>query len=119
MGNFIMADRETDFLFPPSMQGWLPEDHLARFVADVVDQLDLSELTRQDAGRGSQARHPAVLLGLLIYGYATVEPVFGIIKQVRGLRQFSLRGLDKVTGEWTLAILAWNVKRMNVLRLAA
>ena len=48
----------------------------------------------------------------------TVEPVFGIIKQVMGFRQFSLRGLDKVTGEWTLATLAWNVKRMNVLRMA-
>jgi transposase len=71
MGNFINADRETDYLFPPSMQDWLPEDHLARFVADVVDQLDLSELTRQYAGRGSQAHHPAVLLSLLIYGYAT------------------------------------------------
>ena len=48
----------------------------------------------------------------------TVEPVFGIIKQVMGLRQFSMRGLDKVTGEWRLATLAWNVKRMNVLRMA-
>jgi hypothetical protein len=48
----------------------------------------------------------------------TVEPVFGILKQVMGFRQFSLRGLDKVTGEWTLATLAWNVKRMNVLRMA-
>ncbi len=48
----------------------------------------------------------------------TVEPVFGIIKQVMGLRQFSMRGLDKVAGEWTLATLAWNVKRMNVLRMA-
>ena len=46
----------------------------------------------------------------------TVEPVFGILKQVMGLRQFSLRGLEKVAGEWTLATLAWNVKRMNVLR---
>jgi len=71
MGNFINADRETDYLFPPSMQDWLPENHLARFVVEVVDQLDLSELTRQYAGRGSQAHHPAVLLGLLIYGYAT------------------------------------------------
>jgi len=53
------------------MQDWLPENHLARFVVEVVDQLDLSELTRQYAGRGSQAHHPAVLLGLLIYGYAT------------------------------------------------
>jgi len=71
MANFINADRETDYLFPPSMQDWLPEDHLARFVVDVVDQLDLSELTQQYAGRGSQAHHPAVLLSLLIYGYAT------------------------------------------------
>ena len=71
MGNFLNADRDTDYLFPPSMQDWLPEDHLARFVVDVVDQLDLSDLTRQYAGRGSQAHHPAVLLNLLIYGYAT------------------------------------------------
>ncbi len=71
MGKFIIADRETDYLFPPSMQDWLPEDHLARFVVEVVDQLDLSELTLQYAGRGSQAHHPAVLLSLLIYGYAT------------------------------------------------
>jgi len=48
----------------------------------------------------------------------TVEPVFGIIKQVMGLRQFSMRGLEKVAGEWTLATLAWNVKRMNVLKRA-
>jgi hypothetical protein len=47
----------------------------------------------------------------------TVEPVFGIIKQVIGLRKFSMRGLDKVAGEWTLATLAWNMKRMNVLRM--
>ena len=47
----------------------------------------------------------------------TVEPVFGIIKSVMGFRQFSVRGLKKVTGEWTLVCLAWNVKRMAVLRL--
>lgn len=47
MANFVKADRDTDYLFPPSMQDWLPQDHLARFVVEVVDQLDLSELTRQ------------------------------------------------------------------------
>lgn len=47
----------------------------------------------------------------------TVEPVFGIIKSVMGFRQFSVRALKKVTGEWTLVCLAWNVKRMAVLRL--
>jgi len=47
----------------------------------------------------------------------TVEPVFGIIKSAMGFRQFSLRGLQKVTGEWALVCLAWNLKRMAVLRL--
>ena len=45
----------------------------------------------------------------------TVEPVFGIIKHVMGFRQFSLRGLDNVSGEWCLAIMAWNIKRMHRL----
>ena len=70
MSRFVTADRDTIYLFPPSVSDWLPEDHLARFVVEVVDQLDLSELTRQYAGRGSKAHHPAVLLSLLIYGYA-------------------------------------------------
>ena len=47
----------------------------------------------------------------------TVEPVFGIIKSIMGFRQFQLRGLTNVTNEWTLVCLAWNLKRMAVLRL--
>lgn len=46
MGNFLNADRDTDYLLPPSMKDWLPEDHLARFIVEVFDQLDLSELAR-------------------------------------------------------------------------
>ena len=46
----------------------------------------------------------------------TVEPVFGIIKSVMGFRQFLTRGLQNVQGEWTLVCLAWNLKRMAVLR---
>jgi len=45
----------------------------------------------------------------------TVEPVIGIIKEIMGFRQFSLRGLKKVTGEWCLLCLAFNLKRMHVL----
>jgi transposase/IS5 family transposase len=71
MSNFRPIDRATPFLLPPSVEDWLPKDHLARFVVDIVDQLDLSELTRQYRGRGSAAYHPSVMLGLLIYGYAT------------------------------------------------
>ena len=71
MGRFRPIDRNTDYLLPPSVQDWLPESHLARYVVDVVEGLDLSELERAYAGRGSAAYHPALLLSLLIYGYAT------------------------------------------------
>jgi len=42
----------------------------------------------------------------------TIEPILGIIKSILGFRQFSIRGLKKVTGEWPLVCLAWNLKRM-------
>lgn len=48
----------------------------------------------------------------------TVEPVFGIIKQGMGWRQMSMRGLRKAQGEWNLVTMAWNIKRMHVLRTA-
>jgi len=71
MARFVPVDRDTQFLFPPSVQEWLPEDHLARFIVDVVEQLDLSVLEESYAGRGSDAHHPAMLVALLLYGYAT------------------------------------------------
>ena len=46
------------------------------------------------------------------------EPVFGIIKSIMGFRQFSLRGLDLARGEWNLVTMAWNLKRMFVLKAA-
>ena len=64
-------NREIDYLLPPSVQDWLPESHLARYVVEVVEGLDLSKLESVYAGRGSAAYHPAMLLSLLIYGYAT------------------------------------------------
>ena len=200
---FHPIDRDIDFLLPPSVQEWLPTSHLARYVVDVVEGLDLSELEQAYAGRGSAAYHPATLLGLLIYGYATGtfssrkieratydslafryiacnrhpdhdtlaafrkrfglefsdvfvlsvsaaggpgEPALRVwhrqfgrledscqrqpaqetghfrpngqsgIKSVMGFRQFQMRGLDNVQTEWTLVCLAWNLKRMAVLR---
>jgi len=47
---------------------------------------------------------------------STVETVFGIIKQVQGFRQFLLRGLDAVSGEWSLVCIGWNLKRLHALR---
>ncbi|HUY01902.1 MAG TPA: IS5/IS1182 family transposase, partial [Rhodocyclaceae bacterium] len=71
MRRFRLINRETDYLLPPSVQDWLPQSHLARYVVDVVEGLDLSAIERAYAGRGSDAYHPALLLSLLIYGYAT------------------------------------------------
>jgi transposase len=71
MSNFRLIDRETGFLFPPSIDDWLPEKHLARFVVEVIDGLDVSAMTRSYRGSGSASYHPALLLGLLVYGYAT------------------------------------------------
>jgi hypothetical protein len=55
MARFVPVDRDTQFLFPPSLQEWLPNDHLARFVVDVVEQLDRSGLAQSYAGRGSDS----------------------------------------------------------------
>jgi transposase len=71
MSRFVPVDRQTGYLLPPSVEDWLPEDHLARFVVEVIAQVDLSELSRAYAGRGMAAHHPEVLLGLLVYGYTT------------------------------------------------
>ena len=68
---FRTMDRDTPMLMPASIQEWLPEQHLARFVVEIVDQLDLSELTSRYGGGGKPAYHPALLVALLFYGYAT------------------------------------------------
>src|SRR5271155_73604 len=71
MSNFREFDRETSFLLPPSVDEWLPEQHLARFVVEVIDGLDLRAMAGGDRGAGSASYPPSMLLGLLFYGYAT------------------------------------------------
>jgi transposase len=71
MSNFRLIDRDTGFLMPPSVDEWLPERHLARFVVEVVEGLDLRAMTGSYRGSGEASYHPQVLLGLVIYGYAT------------------------------------------------
>jgi len=71
MSRFIQFDRNQQYLLPPSVDEWLPEGHLARFVVEVIDQLDLSKLTGRYSGSGSAAYHPAMMLALLVYGYAS------------------------------------------------
>jgi len=71
MSRFIPVNRHQQYLLPPSVDEWLPDHHLARFIVEVIEQLDLSRLVGRYRGRGSAAHHPAVLLALLVYGYAT------------------------------------------------
>ena len=64
---FRQVDRDTLFLLPPSMDDWLPEGHLARFVVEIVGQLDLTAIKSTYAGRGSKAHHPEMLLSPLLF----------------------------------------------------
>ena len=68
---FIPANRDQQYLFPPAIQDWLPEKHLARFVVDIVSQLNLQPLAETYSGKGFKAYHPEMMLSLLFYGYAT------------------------------------------------
>jgi transposase len=71
MSNFRLIDRDTGFLMPPSVDEWLPERHLARFVVEVIEELDLRAMTGSYRGSGEASYHPELLLGLIIHGYAT------------------------------------------------
>jgi len=68
---FIPTNRDQQYLFPPAIQDWLPERHLARFVVDIVSQLNLRPLAETYMGKGFKAYHPEILISLLFYGYAT------------------------------------------------
>jgi transposase len=72
--NFLPFDLNQPFLLPPDIRDWLPEKHLARFIMDVVDTLDLSEVMRtyvRSSDRGRAGYNPKMLLGLILYGYCT------------------------------------------------
>jgi transposase len=73
--NFIVCDREQEFLLPPSLREWLAEDHLAWFVLDAVGELDLAAFYgayRRD-GWGAAAHDPAMMVALLVYAYSIGE----------------------------------------------
>lgn len=72
--SFRCDDLNQLLLLPPSLHDWLPEDHLARFLVDVVESLDLSALHASyeaGDGRGQSAYAPAMMVRVLLYGYAT------------------------------------------------
>ena len=71
----VNVDRDTLLLLPPNMREWVPEGHLVHFILDAVGELDLSKAKINQRGSGSEQYPPSMMLGLLIYSYAT--GVFG------------------------------------------
>ena len=77
MPHFKSYELDQIFLMPPSIRDWLPEEHLANFISDVVDEMDLSAFYRAYAGeddRGRPAYQPVMLVKLLLYAYCTGKP---------------------------------------------
>ena len=69
---FRPYDPDQQLLLPAALQEWLPPDHLAYFISDVVDQLDLSAITsRYEEQRGGPPYHPGMMVKVLLYGYCT------------------------------------------------
>src|SRR6266853_4045947 len=69
---YLSYDPEQKLLLPPDLRDWLPEGHLALFISDMVDELDLSEILRHyesGDGRGRPPYHPLMMVKLLVYGY--------------------------------------------------
>ena len=75
MVNVRAVERDQQWLMPPSLSDWLPSDHLAWFVLDVIAELDLSEFYRslRADGRGGASYHPELMLGVLLYAYCVGE----------------------------------------------
>lgn len=73
--NFLPCDRNQSYLLPPSLVDWLPQDHLAWFVLDAVEQIDLKQFYKKyrSDGVGNSAFNPSIMVGLLIYSYSTGE----------------------------------------------
>ena len=76
--NFLSCDREQELLLPPSLRDWLAADHLAWFVLDVVEELDLGAFLAdyRDDGWGRAAFDPAMMVALLLYPGSS-DPVGG------------------------------------------
>ena len=71
MAKYVNIDRDTELLLPPNLRDWVPADHLVHFVMDAVDLIDMNEAAVNERGTGSAQYPPRLLLGLLVYSYAT------------------------------------------------
>lgn len=70
MKHFVGANRGQSTFLPYDLEAWLPENHLARFIVEIIDKLDLTSIYTTYRGTGTAAYDPKLLLGLLFYGYS-------------------------------------------------
>lgn len=93
---FRAFDPDQDLLLPPSLDDWLPADHMARFIADLVDEhLDLSRIhAAYTEGRGAPPYDPRLMVRILLYGYTT---------GVRSSRKLEAACVDVVAFRWLAA----------------
>jgi transposase len=105
--NFLACDRDQAFLLPPDLCDWLPSDHLAWFILDVVDQLDLGPFLKayRADGHGRAAYEPRMLLAVLLYACCT------------GVR--SSRQIEQRCHEVELAGAGWPWRPSALLALTA
>jgi transposase len=68
---FVNIDRDTPLLMPPDLRQWIPQDHLAHYILDAIENLPLTTLRVNERGTGDEQFPPRMMLGLLIYCYAT------------------------------------------------
>ena len=117
--SYVSYDPEQQFLLPPSLQEWLPQGHLAYFVSDTVDALDLSAFHAKYAkgGARNQPFHPAMMVKVLVYGYAT--GVFSSRKLARRLHEdvaFRVLGAGNFPAHRTLSdFRAFHLKELSDL----
>jgi transposase len=104
--NFIACDREQELLLPPSLRDWLPDDHLAWFVVDAVEEIDLAAFYgayRAD-GWGRAAFEPKVMVALLLYAYAIGErSARGIERRCREDVAFRVLAANQIPDHATIA----------------
>ncbi len=94
--NFKNYNPKQILLLPPSLDEWLPQNHLARFISEIVDQLDLSGLIKayRANGQGSAAYHPAMMTKILLYAYCIGMP---------SSRKIAKALIDDVAFKWLAA----------------
>lgn len=104
--NFIRCDREQEMLLPSSMRDWLPEDHLAWFVADAVEEMDLCAFyaAYREDGWGRAAFEPQMMVALLLYAYAVGErSARGIERRCREDVAFRVLAANQIPDHATIA----------------